>query len=203
MAKKILERFFQIFLNILLIFVVVILCFSMYSYVSLNVLNHAYVNFLGYTFFEVASGSMGEAIHVDDLVIVDIGSEYKKGDIVTYYSDGDFVTHRVVSIEDGKVITRGDANRSNDNPINDSAILGKVVSIIPNVGIWKKVFMTPKVFISMIITLFLFSFTFSYNRKKTKKKKNIAKEKFEDHSVADLHVTDPEIPFIKGDGDHV
>ena len=58
--------------------------------------------------------------------------------------------------------------------------------------------MTPKVFISMVITLFLFSFTFSYNKKIPRKRKN---KDTVDYSDTYSHITDPEIPFKKGDGD--
>jgi signal peptidase len=193
MTKRVLDKIFSFFLNFLLVIVVIISFFSIYSYVSINILDNSYVNVFGYTFFEVVSGSMGESIKVDDLVIVKINSSYKKGDIITYYSDGDFITHRVVSIDGDKIITRGDANNGNDSPINDSVVLGKVVYIASNVGIWKRVFMNPKVFISLLITLVLFSFTFSYNKKSYKKNKN--KDNFEDYSVSDLHITDDELPY--------
>ena len=188
MAKKVLDKFFQIILNILLVLVFLVLGFAMYSY----------VNIFGYTFFEVGSGSMGDAIHISDMVVVKINSSYDVGDVITYYNDGDFITHRVVSIDDDKIICRGDANTSNDNPINNSAVLGRVVYVFKNVGIWKKIFMTPKVFISMVITLFLFSFTFSYNKKIPRKRKN---KDTVDYSDTYSHITDPEIPFKKGDRD--
>ena len=167
----------------------------------LNILKNDYVNCFGYTFFEVASGSMGDAISINDMVFVKIDSDYEVGDIITYYSDGDFVTHRVVSIDNDKVITRGDANKSNDNPINDSVILGKVVFILDDIGVWKKVFMTPKVFISLIITLFLFSFTFSYNNRSVHKKNKKINKKNVDNSVNDIYFADPDIPFIEGGKD--
>ncbi len=198
MAKKILDRFFQIILNILLVLVFLVLGFAMYSYVMLNMFHKDYVNVFGYTFFEVASGSMGEAIHISDMVIVKINSSYDVGDVITYYNDGDFITHRVVSIDNDKIICRGDANTSNDNPINNSVVLGRVVYVFKNVGIWKKILMTPKVFISMVITLFLFSFTFSYNKKIPRRRKN---KDTVDYSDTYSHITDPEIPFKKGDED--
>jgi signal peptidase I len=198
MAKKILDKVFQIIFNILFLLVFLILGFAMYSYIMINVFNKDYVNVFGYTFFEVGSGSMGDEIHISDMIIVKIDSSYDVNDVITYYSDGDFITHRIVSIDKDKIICRGDANSSNDSPINSSAVLGKVIYVVKNFGIWKEILMTPKVFISMIITLFLFSFTFSYNKKKPKKKKKVNNE---DYSDSYSHITDPEIPFKKGDSD--
>ena len=51
--------------------------------------------------------------------------------------------------------------------------------IIPKAGVWKKVFMTPKVLILLIITFTLFSFTFSYNTKSKRKKLKSQREKRE------------------------
>ena len=154
--------------NVLIVVVIIAILFCAYCLFSLKVLNNKYVNVFGYSIFEVATGSMHGAIEVDDAVLVKIGSEYNVGDIVTYQNGDDFITHRVVSIDGDKVITKGDANNVNDNPIEKKIILGKVVKILPRLGVWKKVLLTPKVIILILVTLFIFSIMFSYDGKSIK-----------------------------------
>ena len=63
--------------------------------------------------------------------------------------------------EDNYVVTKGDSNNNVDNPVKYDMVVGRVVKIIRNVGVWQKVIMTPKVFISILITFMLFSIYFS------------------------------------------
>jgi signal peptidase len=163
-AQKIIGKI----VNVLIVIVVIAILFCAYCVFSIKVLNNKYVNVFGYSIFEVATGSMHGSIEVDDAVLVKIGSEYKAGDIVTYQNGDDFITHRVVSIEGDKVITKGDANNVNDNPIESKYILGKVVKVIPRLGVWKKVLLTPKVIILILVTLFIFSIMFAYDGKAIK-----------------------------------
>ena len=111
---------------------------------------------------------MKNSINVGDAVLVKINDDYKVGDIVTYKSGNDYITHRVVKEQDDYIITKGDANNINDNPIDRSLVLGKVVKIIPELGVWKKVLLTPKVIVLILLTLFIFSILFSYNGKSIK-----------------------------------
>ena len=45
-------------------------------------------------------------------------------------------------------------------------MIGKVVKILPNYGVWFKVITTPKIIAMVCVTLFLFSLAFSYTGKK-------------------------------------
>lgn len=155
-------------MNILTIIVILAIIFCLYSFVSLKVLSKDYVNFFGYTFFQVATGSMTGTIEVGDAVVVKITDEYQLGDIVTYQSGDDFITHRIIEETDDYIIAKGDANNTNDNPIDKSLVLGKVVQIIPKVGVWKDTLLTPKVIILIFATLFMFSLLFAYNGKNIK-----------------------------------
>lgn len=160
---KIIQKIIGKIVNVLIVLVIIAIIICAYSVFSIKVLHKSYVNFFGYSIFEVATGSMKEEIDVGDAVLVKIGDEYDVGDIVTYKSGEDFITHRVVSKTDNYVITKGDANNVNDNPIDNKLVLGKVVKIMPKVGVWKKVILTPKVIALILITLFVFSILFSYD----------------------------------------
>lgn len=54
------------------------------------------------------------------------------------------------------MVAKGDANNSTDKPITGEQILGKVVSIIPKVGLIKKALFSPEVIkISIIFIIFI------------------------------------------------
>ena len=154
--------------NVLLVIVVIAILFCAYCVFSIKVLHNKYINIFGYSVFEVATGSMHGAIEIDDAVLVKIGSDYQKDDIITYQNGDDFITHRVISVQDDLVITKGDANNVNDNPVEKNLVLGKVVKVLPKLGVWKKVLLTPKVIALILVTLFIFSILFSYDGKAIK-----------------------------------
>ncbi len=160
---KIIQKIIGKIVNILIVLVIIAIIICAYSVFSIKVLHKGYVNFFGYSVFEVATGSMKDEINIGDAVLVKINDDYEVGDIITYQSGEEFITHRVVSKTDTYIITKGDANNVNDNPIDKGLVLGRVVKIMPQVGIWKKVILTPKVIILILITLFVFSILFSYD----------------------------------------
>lgn len=159
---KTIQKIIGKIVNVIIFFVIIAIIICAYSVFSIKVLHKSYVNFFGYSIFEVATGSMKDEINIGDAVLVKINDDYEVGDIVTYKSGEDFITHRVVSKNDDYVITKGDANNVNDNPIDKKLVLGRVVKILPSVGVWKKVLLTPKVIVLILLTLFVFSILFSY-----------------------------------------
>ena len=108
------------------------LCFDKF------VLKHQVPSIFGYSSLMVATGSMSGTIEEGDLIIIKDTGDYKIGDIVTFFQDGDDIptTHRIYNIDDeGKWVTRGDANNSYDKrSITSDEIIGEVVLVIPYVG---------------------------------------------------------------------
>lgn len=188
--KNIFEKIVKIVTNILMFFVAIIVFFALYNFFVLNILNKSYVNFFGYTFFDVATGSMAEQINIDDVIIVKITKDVKEKDIITYKVGKDFITHRIVKIEQDVIVTKGDANNVSDNPIDKSVVVGKVVKVIPRLGIWKKTLTEPKVLISILVTLTLFSIAFSYKSKDTKTSKNDNKNKINNNIKEEIEYLD-------------
>ena len=93
----------------------------------------------GYHPVVVLSGSMepkykvGTVIYYCDISI----NELKEGDVITFqYDSDDVIAHRINSIVDGVIQTKGDANAKPDmNELTYQNILGKVTSIsIPLLG---------------------------------------------------------------------
>lgn len=169
---KLLNKFFQIFTDILVFIVTILIFFSLYNLVSIKVLHKPYASLLGYSVFEIASGSMEPTIKVKDLIVVKITKDIKENDIVTYDEDSNLITHRVIAINDEYITTKGDANNSVDVKVKREQIVGKTVHIIKKGGIIRDIFVTPKIIITIIITLILINYCFSLVDDKLKKQDN-------------------------------
>ena len=176
-------------INTLTAIVFLILVLVIFAKVKMMVSGKDYFEMLGYSVFNVATGSMEPTISKNDIIIVKLSKKYEVNDIVTFKKDDSYITHRVITINDNNLITKGDANNTNDVEIKKDAVLGKVTKIFHNAGIWQKTFTSPKVIVMIFITLLLFDFSFSYNgfkkdsdKKKTSEKKdidNLSKEELE------------------------
>ena len=165
LIKKIVE----IITNILMIIVIIAIFFALYGIVQLKVMNKTYINYFGYTFFEVVSGSMAPTINNYDLIIVKVDKDVKENDFITFYSDNTFITHRIIEYKDDQnILTKGDANNTSDKYISKDIVVGKVVHTIKEFGIIKRVISDPKMIISIFITIILFSVAFSIENKVVK-----------------------------------
>ena len=143
---KILQKILE-YLSKILIFELIVLCIL--AFISTVVLHKDYVNIGGYTFFIVASGSMSGTVDVNDMVIVKITDDFH---------DGYFVTHRIISINKDQIITKGDSNNTEDDPIGRDKIIGKVVAIFPFMAIFE--ILGAIILISIIVVVFNFETIF-------------------------------------------
>ena len=82
----------------------------------------------------VLSGSMEPALSVGDLIIVSKDKPYAEQDLVVYQQNNTLVVHRVISIEEETIVTKGDANNVADSPVEKSAVKGTVIAAVPMVG---------------------------------------------------------------------
>ena len=113
-------------------------------------------------FYIVASGSMIPTLNISDFVIINHNipfSNLKVGDIIVFNSPGSLIpneqhetiVHRIVHIStgiEGRVITtKGDANDGSipyiDYPLREQNYIGKVVYVIPKLGIVTKMLSPP------------------------------------------------------------
>ena len=157
-------------LNILIMVVVVITIIGLYYMAQVKILNKDYANIFGYTFFEVATGSMANTINIGDIVVVKVNEAFKENDIIVYKEENSFITHRVIKIDGQDLITRGDANNSEDKPIKSDQILGKVIYVIPKIGIWRKVLASPEILGMIIISIILLGVVLMLTSKTEKEK---------------------------------
>ena len=91
----------------------------------------------------ITSGSMWPVLKKGDLVFIrgiENRDEIEVGDIVVYQIQQGFTIHRVVRFSNGQVITKGDANNTEDSPVRYQDIIGKTVEFqgkpfkIPKLG---------------------------------------------------------------------
>lgn len=88
----------------------------------------------GYGAAVVLSGSMEPEFSTGDLIVVKEMENYKLNDIVVFQNGNSLVVHRIIRIADETITTKGDANNTADEPIDVSAVKGKVLFWIPYAG---------------------------------------------------------------------
>lgn len=173
-----LKKITKLIVNAFTIILLILLALVIYGKVTTAGKN-GYPNYFGYTFFEVASGSMEPTLQINDVILVKITKDnLKKGDIIAFSLENAIITHRIIYM-DGDVLTvKGDNNNTIDKPIIVDNVIGKVIKIYPRLGVWKKVLAEPKILLLIFVTLLLFDFALSYDSKKNLQddKKEIDKE---------------------------
>lgn len=135
----------------------------------------------------VLTGSMEPTFKVGSIIYykeVDF-EELKVGDIITFNTkDNSFVSHRIASIENGLIETKGDQNDIPDpEKISFEVVKGKDANIcIPYVGHYIK-FVNDNLTISVIIVVvilvseFIFSNTELFDKHKEERSENSGEEK--------------------------
>lgn len=116
----------------------------------------------------ILSGSMEPNLSVNDLVIVKKSNNYQVNDIVVYQSGYDLITHRIVKIDGDWIITKGDANNIEDDKITKTSIKGKVILVIPYVGIITNILKQP-IGIVIMVALSVILLELSYKNNTNKK----------------------------------
>lgn len=139
-----------------LLLAILLLC-NLYLLAAQRLLGQATPTVFGFTTAVVLSGSMEPVLSVDDLIVIQTRSGYAPGDIVTYESGSNLVTHRIVDTTADGFITQGDANNAPDaQPVAPDCIVGKVVVSLPGAGLlltWLKtpLGMTCLVFLGILL----------------------------------------------------
>ena len=169
--KKTISMIIGHILNVLLLIVFVLIMIGVYYIVQIKVFQNDYANLFGYTFFEVATGSMSGTIEVGDVVIVEITKDVNKGEVIVYKEGDNFITHRLVEKEGDHLVAKGDANNSEDKPITEDQILGRVIYIIPKLGVWRKIFLSPEIIGLILLLLFLLGVVMQFVSKNDKTNK--------------------------------
>lgn len=120
----------------------------------------------------VLSGSMEPEISVGDLLLISEQDAYEVGDVVVYQDGNMTITHRIVSISEDEIVTRGDVNNTDDEPITPEQIKGEVVLMIPLVGYAVNAIKTP-IGTICILALAIFLLERSFHAEKQQKEKEL------------------------------
>ncbi len=102
----------------------------------------------------VRGGSMEPAVHLGSIIIIDRDArDPAVGDIVSFReANGDIITHRVVTIEDGTYATKGDANEAPDLERRFGVnVVGTSIMSIPYVGYAVHVLRQPIAFLLLLL----------------------------------------------------
>lgn len=158
-------KIYKKIMNVILIILIVLLSI----YALLRFTNRVEI-------YKVRTGSMEDGIHVGDYILITKRSNYKIGDVVTYKIDNYYITHRIVEINDDKVITKGDANNTEDKAISKSDIIGKVMF---KGGLLNFIIKYKYILVCILLGLYLLSYYFDKNEtneENTESIKEIKKE---------------------------
>jgi len=101
----------RVIFKVISVFAFIIIIFSVFLFISWD------KQILPYYVYAIESGSMEPMLERGDLIIVKRESDYNVGDVVTFYLPHrkEYITHRIVRIENNMYYTKGDANDSEDN----------------------------------------------------------------------------------------
>ena len=185
---KVVKKIFRWIFDIILFIILAIALIMAYNHIQINIKGNTYTTMLGYSAFEVATGSMSNTIEIGDVILVKLiepNEPVSENEIVVFTQDTTLVTHRIIKINGDQIITKGDANNKEDDPITRKQIIGKVVKIIPDVKMWKEIILTPKVLIPTSISILLLWIFFSYDKEKDvkKTKKVIEEQEYIDEEI--------------------
>lgn len=156
-------------LNTLLTIITIVIIIGAYYMYQVKIQKKDYANLFGYSLFEVATGSMSPTIEVGDVVITKLTKEVKENDIIVYIDGNNIITHRLIEKNGNKIITRGDANNSEDKPIEEKMIIGEVVKIIPQLGTWQQILSSPEILVLIVILILILSVIYAYTSKSEEK----------------------------------
>ena len=116
--------------TLLILFVGLVVGFNLYSWNARSLTGNELPMPMGYGAALVLTGSMEPTIMADDLILVSAHESYDAGDIVVYQSGRILVVHRILRMEENAIITKGDANQAEDEPVAPEQIKGKVIAVI-------------------------------------------------------------------------
>lgn len=99
---------------------------------------------------------MEPEINAGELIIIKEFDKYEIGDIVTFIDKDDFlVTHRIICLNEEKMITKGDNNNLLDEEVSLNNIKGKVIIHSKILGFFVLYLLKPLVFIYVITIIIL------------------------------------------------
>ena len=128
-----------------------LLVYNVYMLVARYALGDGMPTLFGYGGAVIVSGSMEDALGVNDFVITKAEDEYSVGDIITFYHGGVYITHRIVLVSGETYATKGDANAVQDDfSVHKSDVVGRVVCVWKGFGAAVQFLQSPAGFFSAL-----------------------------------------------------
>lgn len=160
--RNIITKAGTVVLGILVCLLIIILGIQAYNKL---IVHDETAGILGYNYKTVLTGSMEPAIPVGSIVITKEQSSYEMEDIISFQEEGAIITHRIISIDRERYITKGDANNVADTEeVQQKQILGKVILTIPLLGYLVMWLMSPVGIISLFIIIGIWYIATGRNR---------------------------------------
>lgn len=161
--KKLLKTVLRI---LALSLVAIFLGFHVYLWNAKSLTGNALPMPLGFGTAIVLSGSMEPELRVDDLIFVKAQESYEVGDVVVFQSGSSVVVHRIIEMKDGTVVTKGDANNTDDGEMELSRIKGVVIGSLSGMGGFVRLLKSPAVCIGLlVVAVFLMERSFRKEKK--------------------------------------
>ncbi len=167
------KKITKLILNILCVMTVLIIILGISYVIQITIMKKKYANVIGYSLFEVLTGSMTPTINIGDDVLIKITKDIQKGDIVVFdnQENDNFIIHRVIQINENEIITKGDSNNTEDIAISKENVIGKTLIIFPKLGKIQEFFRKPYIFIPLVDVIIIATLVTNY-------RKNIYKNKY-------------------------
>lgn len=120
----------------------------------------------GFSIYSVLSDSMEPSISTGTIIYVKKGDvqTLKPGDIISFYGQEQMIiTHRIVSIENQLITTKGDNNKDVDlTKVSMTNVIGKVMFSIPILGYVQQTFGNISGVVGLLIVLLSIMFLWVY-----------------------------------------
>ena len=135
---RVVKKIFRWVFDIILFVILGIALIMAYNHIQINIKGNTYTTMLGYSAFEVSTGSMSGTLEIADAILVkliDQNETVNEDEIVVYSQGTALVTHRIVEVNGNQIVTKGDANSSKDPmPVKYENCIGIIKFHIPYLG---------------------------------------------------------------------
>jgi len=193
------KKIIKIFGIVLLVFFMLLMLFTTLTVV---IRDERQMSPWGVGVFVIASGSMEPEVPVGSVIVVTAVpvDTIKEKDVVSYLVGREVITHRVVGIaeSDGELTftTRGDNNNTDDPPVGQDRVIGRVVFTIPGNNLLIRMFQNSTYIGPLVISiggaLCIFGVISSIKKGKPSEKGNQSQEdeKTEEDTLPDDDIQD-------------
>ena len=131
--------------------VYIVLTLVFITIITLNICSYFSVSFLGFRIFRIGSGSMDPYLKINDIIVIQEKKNYQINDVITFKTEDSYITHRIISIDNNVIITKGDANNIEDDEITKDVVIGKLVYKFKGVNFIRYLFSKPMSWVLLFI----------------------------------------------------